>query len=118
MYRSNKTCIVVLIAAATLSLVSLLVSVSFSRQDKIPAWKLSLLAVLLAMATEYRNELGGVGQLLDVEERATNKHVRLEADTGRRCNETISCQTTSMMTWYPRFIHHRQWVISPMKKPN
>lgn len=67
------------IAAVLLSLIFLLLTIHLSRQHGIPAWKASTLAVLLSLGIELRRDLGGIGQVLDMEEEAKSRSVRLEA---------------------------------------
>ncbi|KAL8915657.1 MAG: hypothetical protein Q9172_006787 [Xanthocarpia lactea] len=77
------TWMIVPIATIILSLIFLLITIHLSWQRRIPAWKSSLLAVLLGLNSETRSELGGIGQLKEMEEMAEKKGVRLQGSGGR-----------------------------------
>ncbi|KAL9042566.1 MAG: hypothetical protein Q9214_003738 [Letrouitia sp. 1 TL-2023] len=62
-----------------LTSVFLLLTIYVSRQNKIPAWKSSLLAALLSLNTDLRRDLGSVRQPASMEKQAGVEPVRLEA---------------------------------------
>ncbi|KAL9580095.1 MAG: hypothetical protein Q9212_004696 [Teloschistes hypoglaucus] len=71
------------IAAVILSLVFLLLTISMSRRNRIPAWKSSPLALMYGVEAELRKELGRLGRPLDMEAEARGTEIRLEAEGGR-----------------------------------
>lgn len=75
--------IIVPIATILLSLVFLLLTIRSSRQQRIPAWKSSLLAVLLGLNSETRNEMGATRGTKEMEAMAERRNVRLEGSGGR-----------------------------------
>lgn len=74
---------VVPIATVILSLIFLLVTIRLSRRSKIPAWKSSLLAVLLGLSPQTRSDFGGIRRPKEMEATAKDKNVRLEANAGQ-----------------------------------
>ncbi|KAL8833563.1 MAG: hypothetical protein Q9176_007921 [Flavoplaca citrina] len=74
---------IVPITTVILSLIFLLITIHQSRQRKIPAWKSSLLAVLLGLSSETRSDLGGIIRTKEMEEMAKKKNVRLESNGGQ-----------------------------------
>ncbi|KAL8980961.1 MAG: hypothetical protein Q9205_004112 [Flavoplaca limonia] len=74
---------IVPITTVILSLIFLLITIHQSRQRKIPAWKSSLLAVLLSLSSETRSDLGGIIRTKEMEEMAKKKYVRLESNGGQ-----------------------------------
>ena len=71
------------IATVILSLIFLLITIHQSWQRRIPAWKSSLLAVLLGLSSETRSELGGIIRPKEMEEMAKKRNVRLESNGGQ-----------------------------------
>lgn len=71
------------IATVILSLIFLLITIHQSRQRNIPAWKSSLLAVLLGLSSETRSDLGGIIRPKEMKEMAKKKNVRLESNGGQ-----------------------------------
>ena len=74
---------IVPIAAVILSMVFLLMTIELSRRSKVPAWKSSLLALLLSLSSSLRRDIGGAKGTLDMQERAQGRNVRLEAKDGQ-----------------------------------
>ena len=74
---------IVPIAAVILSLVFLLLTIELCRRSTIPAWKSSLLALLLSLSSGLRRDTGGAKGPLDMHERAQGRNVRLEAKDGQ-----------------------------------
>ncbi|KAI4252523.1 MAG: hypothetical protein L6R42_007923 [Xanthoria sp. 1 TBL-2021] len=74
---------IVPIAAVLLSLVFLLLTMHLSRKSKIPAWKSSLLAVLLGLDSETRRHWRAIRRPKEMEETSKSKNVRLEANGGQ-----------------------------------
>ena len=74
---------IVPIAAVILSLVFILLTIEISRRSKVPAWKSSLLALLLSLSSGLRRDIGGAKGPLDMKARAQGRNVRLEAKDGQ-----------------------------------
>ncbi|CAO1602441.1 hypothetical protein XANCAGTX0491_006050 [Xanthoria calcicola] len=75
--------LIVPIAAVGLSLIFLLLTMYLSRKRKIPAWKSSLLAVLLGLTSEARRDWGTIRRPREMEETAKARSIRLEANGGQ-----------------------------------
>ncbi|KAI4234003.1 MAG: hypothetical protein LQ349_004076 [Xanthoria aureola] len=75
--------LIVPVAAVGLSLVFLLLTIYLSRKRKIPAWKSSLLAVLLGLTSETRRDWGAIRRPREMEETAKGRSIRLEANGGQ-----------------------------------
>ena len=54
-----------------------------SRKRKIPAWKSSLLAVVLGLTSEARRDWGAIRRPREMEETAKGRSIRLEANGGQ-----------------------------------
>lgn len=74
---------IVPIAAVLVFLVFLLLTMHLSRKSKIPAWKSSLLAVLLGLDSETRRHWGAIRRPKEMEETSKSKNVRLESNGGQ-----------------------------------
>lgn len=68
------------IASVLLSLVFLLSTIFLSRRHRLPAWKSSLLAIIFSLSLDIRKDLGGIGGLKQMDDKAKSRNIRLEAN--------------------------------------
>ncbi|KAL8658221.1 MAG: hypothetical protein Q9226_001158 [Calogaya cf. arnoldii] len=71
------------VASVILSLTVLLLTIFLSQQRKLPAWKTSILAILLSPSPTIRRDLGGAKRPFRMEEQAQGRNIRLDASGGQ-----------------------------------